>query len=214
MNPRCIEPLKLYDYIIGRLSKQDRDSVEAHLADCDMCLQRFVTAKALLEDSDLMENTAPVKDLGAPIMKALLAGAKRFLEWTIEPMAEPAFAVAVRDNAGNGIWEKKPSSDYIKTVKPLGKSSCEMIFKKTKPLHFDLHVELVGNVDENSRFSLVLAREKDKFDARILSDGSADFTNLSFDRFDLVLEQNGEPCGEFSFEITQDGIYEQPGDSS
>ncbi|WP_020586696.1 anti-sigma factor family protein [Desulfobacter curvatus] len=212
MNPGCIETVKLYDYITGQLSEQEARNVEDHLADCDTCLEQFVTAQALLEDTDLMENSVRTKEVGAPIIKALLAGAKRFLEWTVEPLAQPAFAI--RDSAAESTFEGNPPSNYLKIVKRFGRLSGEMAFKKIKQNAFDLQFKLVGTFEKNERFCLILERENDKFDARILEDTRAEFTNLSFDRYHLVLEQNEKPCGKFFFEITRDGIYEQPDDSS
>lgn len=212
MNPGCIETAKLYDYITGQLSEQEARNVEDHLADCDICLDQFVTAQALLEDGDLMENSVSIKEVGAPIIKALLAGTKRFLEWTVEPLVQPAFAI--RDSAAENTFEGNSPSNYLKVIKSFGWLSGEMAFKKTKQNAFDLQFKLVGTFESNSRFCVILERQKDKFDARILEGAKAEFTNLSFDRYHLVLEKNEEPCGKFFFEITQDGIYEQPGDSS
>nr|WP_320191413.1 zf-HC2 domain-containing protein [uncultured Desulfobacter sp.] len=212
MKPECIETVKLYDYITGRLSKQEALSVEAHLADCDACLEQFVTVQALLEDRDLMKNKDQIKDIGKPIINALLAGAKRFLEWGGEPPAQPAFAI--RNSAVKSTSEKNLPSNYLKVVKNFDRLSGEMTFKKTKQNAFDLQFKLVDAFEGNAQFCLILEREKDKFDARILEGERAEFTNLSFDRYHLVLEQNGNACGKFFFEITQDGIYEQPGPSS
>lgn len=212
MKSECIETVKLYDYISGRLSEQDTRDVEAHLADCDLCLEQFVTVQALMEDKDLLESSVQSKEVGAPIINALLAGAKRFLEWAVEPPVQSAFAI--RDSAVKSTFEKDRPSNYLKVVKDFGSLSGEMAFKKTEQSAFDLQFKLAGTFEDNSQFCLILEREKDKFDARILEDTKAEFTNLSFDRYSLVLEQNGTACGKFFFEITQDGIYEQPGPAS
>ncbi|WP_320044559.1 zf-HC2 domain-containing protein [uncultured Desulfobacter sp.] len=212
MKPECIETVKLYDYITGRLSKQEARSVEAHLADCDACLEQFVTVQALLEDRVLMKTKDQTKDIGKPIINALLAGAKRFIKWTVEPPAQSAFAI--RNSAVKSTSEKNLPPKHLKVVKNFDRLSGEMTFKKTKQNAFDLQFKLVDAFEGNSQFCLILEREKDKFDARILEGERAEFTNLSFDRYNLVLEQNGTACGKFFFEITQDGIYEQPGPPS
>lgn len=212
MKPGCIETVKLYDYITGRLSQQESCSVEAHLAGCDLCLEQFVTVQVLLEDRDLMEDSVRIKEVGAPTIKTLLAGVKRFLEWTFEPTAQPAFAL--RDSAAQGSLGGDLPSNYLKIVKNFGRLSGDMIFKKTKQNAFDLQFTLVGPFEDNARFCLILEREKDQFDARILENTRAEFANLSFDRYNLVLEHNEKPCGTLFFEITQDGIYEQPDHSS
>lgn len=212
MKPGCIETVKLYDYITGRLSKQEACSVEAHLADCDLCLEQFVTVQILLEDRNLKGNSVPIKEADIPIINTLLAGAKRLWEWTIEPPAQRAFAI--RGSTGKRTFGKDLPSNYLKVVKNFDGLSGEMTFKKTTPNAFDLQFKLVGTVDDNTQFCLILEREKDKFDARILEGDRAEFSNLSFDRYDLVLEQREKPCGKFFFEINQDGIYEQPGPSS
>lgn len=212
MKPGCIETVKLYDYITGRLSKQDALSVEAHLADCDLCLEQFVTVQALMEDKDLVDNSVQSQEAGPPIIDALLAGAKRFLEWAVEPPMEQAFAL--RDSAVQETFLGEVPSNYLKVSKKFGSLSAEMTFKKTKQNAFDLQFKLAGVCEDDAQFCLILEREKDQFDARILEDARAEFSNLSFDRYHLVLELSEEPCGQFSFEITQDGIYEQPGASS
>lgn len=212
MKPGCIETIKLYDYVTGRLSKQEDLSVEKHLADCDLCLEQFVTVQSLMEDNDLVENSVPGKEVGAPIINALLSGAKRFMEWAVEPPLEPA--LALRNSAVKSTFGGDLPSNYLKVAKNFGNLSAEMIFKKTKQNAFDLKFKLVGACEDDARFCLILEREKDKFDARILEGARAEFTNLSFDRYHLVLELNEKSCGQFSFEITQDGIYEQPGASS
>ena len=212
MKPGCIETVKLYDYITGRLSEQEARGVEAHLADCDMCLGQFVTVQILLKDRALMKSSVGIKEVGAPVINALLAGAKRFLEWTIEPPAQPA--VAIRESPVQSTSGKDLPSNYLKIVQNFGRLSGEMTFKKTKQNAFDLLFKLLDTFEDNAQFCLILEREKDKFDARILEGAKAEFTNLSFDRYHLVLEQNENPCGKFCFKITQDGIYEQSGDSS
>lgn len=212
MKSGCIETVKLYDYITGRLSEQEAQDVEAHLADCDLCLEQFVTVQALMEDKDLMESSVQSQEAGAPIISTLLAGAKRFLAWAVEPPMQPAFAI--RDSTVKSAFDPNSPSNYLKIVKNFGILSGEMAFKKTEQSAFDLQFKLVGTFEDNAQFCLILEREKDKFDARILEDARAEFTNLSFDRYNLVLEQNGNACGKFFFEITQDGIYEQPGPAS
>ena len=212
MKSGCIETVKLYDYITGRLSKQDALSVEAHLADCELCLEQFVTVQALMEDKDLVKNSVQSNEVGAPIINALLAGAKRFLEWAVEPPLEPA--LALRDGAVKSTFGCDLPSNYVTVSKKFGRLSAEMTFKKTNQNAFDLKFKLAGACDADAQFCLILEREKDKFDARILEETQAEFTNLSFDRYHLVLELSETPCGQFSFEITQDGIYEQPGASS
>nr|WP_319395667.1 zf-HC2 domain-containing protein [uncultured Desulfobacter sp.] len=212
MKPGCIETVKLYDYITGRLSKRDALSVEAHLADCDLCLEQFVTVQALMEDKDLVEDSVQNKEVGAPIINALLAGAKRFLEWAAEPPLEPA--LALRDGAVKSTFGGDLPSNYLKVAKNFDNLSAEMIFKKTEQNAFDLQFKLAGAWEDDAQFCLILERKKDQFDARILENTRAEFTNLSFDRYHLVLELNEKSCGQFSFEITQDGIYEQPGASS
>ena len=215
MKPGCIDTIILYDYITGRLSEQDTLSVEAHLADCELCLEQFVTVQALMEDKDLVGNSVQSKAVGtpeAPIINALLAGAKRFFEWAVEPSLEPAFAL--RDSAVQETFVGKRPSNFLKVSKKFGSLSAEMTFKKTKQNLFDLQFKLAGAYEDDAQFCLILEREKNKFDARILEDARAEFSNLSFDRYHLVLELSETPCGQFSFEITQDGIYEQPGASS
>nr|WP_319494212.1 zf-HC2 domain-containing protein [uncultured Desulfobacter sp.] len=212
MKSGCIDTIKLYDYISGRLSKQETLAVEAHLADCDVCLEQFVTVQALMEDSDLVENSVPDKGVTAPIINALLAGAKRFFAWAVEPPLEPA--LALRDGAVKSTFGGDLPSNFLKVAKQFGRLSAEMTFKKTKQNTFDLKFKLVDACEADARFCLILERENDKFDARILENARAEFSNLSFDRYHLVLELSETPCGQFSFEITQDGIYEQPGPSS
>ncbi|MCG8553156.1 MAG: zf-HC2 domain-containing protein [Desulfobacterales bacterium] len=212
MKSGCIETVKLYDYITGRLSEQEARSVEAHLADCDLCLEQFVTVQALLDDRDLMNNKNRIKEISAPIINALLSRAKRFFEWAVEPPAQPEFAI--RDSAVKSAFDKERPLNYLKIVQNFGSLSGEMAFKKTGQAAFDLQFKLAGTFEDNVQFCLILEREKDKFDARILEDTRTEFTNLSFDRYNLVLEQDGNACGKFFFEITQDGIYEQPGPAS
>ncbi len=128
MKSGCIETVKLYDYVTGRLSEQDACSVEAHLADCDICLEQFVTVQALLDDRELMNNKNRIKEVGAPIINALLSRAKRFFEWTVQPPAQPAFAV--RDSAVKTAVDKDCPSNYLKIVQNFGSLSGEMAFKK------------------------------------------------------------------------------------
>lgn len=50
MKKRCPDEERLADYMEGHLSPEDRDKVEAHLSDCDDCLEMLMLTKQLDPD--------------------------------------------------------------------------------------------------------------------------------------------------------------------
>ncbi|MBN1832985.1 MAG: zf-HC2 domain-containing protein [Deltaproteobacteria bacterium] len=60
MTKICPSEEMIADYVEGRLSGSDRSETEAHLSDCETCLEGFLVVKSLLRDSDGVQlNPAP-----------------------------------------------------------------------------------------------------------------------------------------------------------
>ena len=55
MKKSCPSEERLVDYFEGRLSKEDKSQLEAHLAECQDCLEALVTAKNMIAEMDRFE---------------------------------------------------------------------------------------------------------------------------------------------------------------
>ena len=61
MNTKCLKEETLADFLEGRVSEKRRHEIEAHLADCDRCLQEVAIGGRMVRGGDL-EGTEPVPE--------------------------------------------------------------------------------------------------------------------------------------------------------
>jgi hypothetical protein len=93
MNVRCQDKERLIAYLYDDQSAEERDRVEAHLAECRVCAQEIAELRGVREQ--LTEWRAPDADLGFRIVKEPPAAPARQRSWVPAWAALPAAAIVV-----------------------------------------------------------------------------------------------------------------------
>ena len=93
MNVRCQDKERLIAYLYDDQSVEERDLVEAHLAECRACAEEIADLRGVRQQ--LTEWRAPEADLGFRIVKESAAAAPRRRSWLPAWAALPAAAIVV-----------------------------------------------------------------------------------------------------------------------
>lgn len=80
MKSPCFDADTLTRYIDGRLADKEKDVAEAHLAECDACLEEFAMAKTILNEIDLTGFAPGAVAQSLTGAKACLAGVRQKIE--------------------------------------------------------------------------------------------------------------------------------------
>jgi len=206
MKSPCIEIEMLAGYIGKSLSNKEREQMERHLAECDDCRDDFVTANILLNDKDLSE-WEPLSKAGHEVkaLKDKIAEqAEKFYEWITAPLAEltlqPGFA-GVRS-------QNESSATYIRLTPKIDDLKMEICIEKVSTDKVCIYVKMLKERERAKNIRLKFIREGGGRVSRLLKKESEPFDNLSFGYYRMILVQNSQTKGEFSFEINETGVRE------
>ncbi|QTA85544.1 anti-sigma factor family protein [Desulfonema magnum] len=209
MKLQCIDMDVLADYISGDLSDRERNQTEKHLAACDECLEEFVLARTLLDDSELAEyEPGPMELVRSLLQEVGDTLKKKFSEW-IRGLAPPEW-----------IPHYEPSPVRSGAMSDVGSM---LVKKEINELQTELYVEKEAN--DTARIWVKVAKNNNvakNVCLTLIRDGKFPFGQILkrdreyvlFDRqpfgnYSLMLEQDAVEKGGYSFEITDAGFYEK-----
>jgi len=222
MKIACPDDERLADYLEGRLLDKERFQLEAHISDCEMCLERLAVSSNLLHGGTEGElDTVPqevteaavrlVKRKGAGVADAISEGFKgtvrnlsnkvadffRFTPWgawQLQPIRS-----ATRKVGQDLIVLQQTFKDIEAEIEieRIGTNKCSIsvLFPKQSPLGTGVRVTLKRGDREIASY----LAEKD----RVV------FEDIPFGRYGLTLAKEGTALGTFAFEITETGCGER-----
>ncbi len=210
MKNDCLEIDMLSAYLEKRLSRDERDRVEAHLADCEACLEEVATATAALAEADRMRNTpapmaaaqAALKTIGERIGQT----AARLIEW-VEGLAPPVW---MRTYALQPVRSSAAGcAGSVLVRKQLNGLVMEMFVQKDSPEKVSMWVNVFDRKNSAKNVCLTLFRRGGSPQARFLNRDYEMFEKLSFGEYKLVVEQNTHQKGCYTFQVDAEGFYER-----
>jgi hypothetical protein len=217
MKLQCIDEEVLADYIYDRLPDSERDGVEEHLASCDECLEEFVLAKALLNDSELAEyEPGPAERVRTAFQEIREKLKKKLSEWLAglsppewifcyEPSpvrSEPLMQRRDLPSAGGAMFIRR-NINNLKT---------EMYVEKEEDKTARIWIKVFKGSEPAKNVSLTLVRGDRPFARVLMRDRDyADFKQ-PFGDYRLILDNMESKEGEIApylFEISDTGFYEK-----
>jgi hypothetical protein len=197
------------DYLEGRLSAEDKEATDAHLSECELCLEELVIAGEAIRDAA----EAPAVPLGVT-------------EATVRLVAKQTTGVA-----GKGLKESiaaymEKISDYFRYSLPwrwqqatIRSSKIEtspdlvMIKKVFKEIEAEIEIEKTGEDKahirvkaggrEKNGIRVTLKKGEREVSSQLLGGGYALFEDIPFGRYEIVFSTNGSELGIYTFEIRE-----------
>jgi hypothetical protein len=216
----CIDEEVLADYIYDRLPDSEKDAAEEHLASCDDCLEEFVLANTLLNDSELAAYQPGPAELVRTALREVREKVKNKLsewlaglsppEWIFcyEPSpvrSEPLAKRSGYEDISSGAMFIKKNINHLKTemyMEKEGDGTARIWIKVFKGSQAAKNVSLTLIRGTHAPFARVLMRDRDY----------ADFKQ-PFGDYRLMLDnmENKEQSqvSPYLFEISDTGFYEK-----
>ena len=206
----CPDEEKLADYLEGRLSEKESATLEAHLAECDLCLEEFNLGARLWQDPPADLDEVPI---------AVTNGAVRLVNTCRSPWSRVVQSEAlhsVREAISwlfpfHHFWNWKPAAirGPSKGATP-DLVAVQMVFKG---LPSQIEIEKTGEgkaqirirVEDRSgeRLRVTLKKREREISSFILEGGYGLFEEIPFGQYELVFSVNGDLLGTYSFEIKE-----------
>ena len=216
MKTKCPNEEILSDYMEGRISEKKRHKLEAHLSDCDQCLEQFVTVKNLVRGGEHVE-LEPVPEQVTLSAVRLVTGEKltqkaSFKEWVSRPVKDLYFKVA--DFLTHGLLgEPQPvpirgskkiiSEDLIHLRKTFKKIDTEIEIEKTTDQKAHIRVRMHKDAGQRKGVRVTLKRGEREISSYLLNSGYVLFEDIPFGHYSLVFILKGESLGTYPFEIKE-----------
>ncbi len=226
-------------YIGNTLSDDEKQQVEEHLADCDNCRKFFVLTNDLLREPELPEAEVITEAEAISVWNKIIAdiegkekniptrngkkdsdesgfqpkkkegkppsGYRNFIQWITSSYSELhinfAFA-AVRSQPVSRV-------DYIHLIREVDGLKAEMFVEKAEQEKINIHISVFKGDEPAKNVRLTFEKQGGGRVSRLLKEEREAFDNLSFGAYCLTLKQDSQKKGMLSFEIDENGLYEQ-----
>ncbi|MCP4353886.1 MAG: zf-HC2 domain-containing protein [Desulfobacterales bacterium] len=207
MTKICPDHEKIVDYMKDRLSQEDRIEVEAHLPDCDLCLESLLILKDFVKNTDLPDlKPVPMRVTQAAVQAVDLqydsAAEKtgrvfknifsKVSDFFTEPIMPELEFGGVRDP------NMPESGDYIiKTEKFMG-----MKIDYEKPGEKALvRISLDNNTAENRDIRATLVKDDRELCSELLNEQFLIFDELPPGSYNIIFARHGLEIGTYPFDI-------------
>jgi hypothetical protein len=193
----CPDEEIIADYLEGRLPPEDKEELDAHLSECELCLEELVIAG-----------------------KASRAAA----ESPMVPSSITEATVGLVTRRTAGVAEK--ISDYfrysfpwrwqqatIRSSKIAAAPDLVIIRKVFKEIQAEIEIEKTGEDKahirvrvgerEKNGIRVTLKKGEREISSQVLSAGYALFEDIPFGRYEIVFSNNGSELGSYTFEIRE-----------
>ena len=212
----CPDEEMLADYIESRLSNNDKAEMDAHLSDCDQCLQAFVTVEGLVRSGDRIQlDTVPsrvtesavhmVESNGSLSYGSIRIKLKRFMIGLYR-----RFSHFFRW-APWGDWHLVPirgskkviSEDLVHIKKTFEEIETEIEIEKTGSGRAHIRVKLTGGIPHHKGIRVTLNRGEREISSHPFIGDYVLFEEVPFGHYSLTFSRNGLMLGKYLFEIKE-----------
>lgn len=215
MKTACPGEEIIADYIEGRLSENDRSSVEAHLSDCELCLEVFLTVRAI-NSSKEKPNLEPVPERITQtavqqikeqrplsvntVISKYKRSLRRFYTWLSEWLnITPWKGWGLSPIRSSG---EKISDDLIILRHQFRGLETEIEIEKKGLEKADIRVSLIKD-DSVTRSRVTLKRDEREIASKLFENNFAFFEEVPFGHYTLLFSSNGTKRGKFDFQIKE-----------
>lgn len=215
MKSGCFDITTLAEYIDAQLSAPEKTEVEAHLAECDECMETFAVSKRILADMDLTEQTAPAP---LAVITEVLSGvrrkAKSLIRWATDLRPPVWFMAPALSPVRSGAAPPAESApDALLTGRKLDDLYAELYVQKRKADRSMMAIRVMRGRRPAQNVSITLSRDGGSSMARFLNKEYEVFDRLLPGSYLLRLEQDACLKGVYRFELDDEGFHEREDDT-
>jgi hypothetical protein len=205
----CPDEEIIADYLEGRLSPARKESLDAHLSECELCLEEFMVAgKALKDTAESPAVSSGVTEAAVRLVTKQPAGvAEKGLKESIAAYAERIsnyfrYCFPWRLQQGTIRSSKTATApDLVIVRKVFKKIEAEIEIEKTGAEKAHIRVKFAGG--EKNGIRVTLKKGEREISSQLLSAGYALFEDIPFSRYEVVFSTNGTELGTCAIEIKE-----------
>ena len=205
----CPDEEIIADYLEGRLSAEAKEAMDAHLSECELCLEELVTAgKAIRDAAELPAVPSGVTEAAVRLVARRTTGvAEKGLKESIAAYVEKIsdyfrYSLPSRwQQATIRSSKKKAAPDLVMIRKVFKEIEAEIEIEKTGADKAHIRVRASGR--EKNGIRVTLKRVEREISSQLLSGGYTLFEDIPFARYEIVFSTNGAKLGSYTFEIRE-----------
>lgn len=213
MKTKCFNEEILADYMEGRLSSENNYDVEAHLSECDMCLESFMVGKNLFMDPPEQER-APihvtqaalrlVEDVNTPPLDLLMKRTGAFAKDIYTKVSDYIAPVSWEDSfAIRGEASVPEDCFHIRKKFKESGMETEIEIEKTGEDKANIRVILAGSAKEDTNIRATLKKDDREISSLLLDENHILFENIPFAHYNLVFTRHGQELGSYVFTLRE-----------
>ena len=205
----CLDEEIIAGCLEGRLSAEDKDAVDAHLLECELCLEEvWIAGKAI---RGAVESPAVPSGVTETAVR-LVAGRTMRVAGKGLKESVAAYAEKISDYFRYSLprrWQQATirssriatAPDLVKIRKIFKEIEAEIEIEKTGTEEAHIRVKATGKGQNGIR--ITLKKREREVASQLLSGGYALFEDIPFGRYEIVFSTNGSELGTYTFEIRE-----------
>lgn len=208
MNFTCPDAAIIAGYVDGQLTETEKRQVEAHLPECDLCLETLAVSKTLLTEMVLTDYAAPAP---AGVAVAVIESVKKKIDSLYKWMADLAPPAWFMGMAPSTVRSSAIAEDHraaVLVTRRMGRLQTEMFIQKSRLDTAFMAVKVTAGRKNAQNVCLTLAKEGGRLQARYATRDYEVFNNLDFGSYHLTVEQNADEKGTYRFHLDEEGFHE------
>ncbi len=205
MKKQCPDDEVLADYMEGRLSAEKRLILEAHLSDCDVCIENLVIGKSVARNMEQFELES--------VPHYITSSAMRLVDDLNTPLIERTGRVAkkicskISDFLAPDFWSSQAVSAIRGGRGETVSDNCEPVIKNFNGIKTKIEIEKSLNAQEHTtiKVSLLPDQHITFADIRVsLKKGDRELSSFLLNNGYTLFEEI--PPGEYQLVFTKDGF--------
>jgi hypothetical protein len=216
MKKVCPDEELLADYLEGRLSDNERSKMEAHLSDCERCLDEFMVARNLVRGDDRSElDSAPstITRAAVRLIHSQASLSSDTLQERFKQLIKDLYARMLDffHLTSWGEWHLAPirgsrrvvSKDLIHLKKTFKDMEAEIEIEKTGKEKTLIRVRSPKDIEQWKSVRVTLIKGEREITSHLLNQGSVLFEDIPFGHYSLTFSRDGVMLGKYLFKIKE-----------
>lgn len=210
MQSGCLAIDILMGLIENRLDNPRKDAALNHLYECDNCLEEFILAKRMLNETRVAEFESVKSDRLESIIAPIKQRLSQLIQWSTDVVAPDWICRYSPSPVRSDFYPNstKSTTSAVFVSKTIDDLLTQMYVQKTIDNKISIAVRVAKDKKSARNVSLTLLRENGSPLARYINHEYEVFERLRFDSYNLIVEQNSQQKGNYTFEINNKGLYE------
>jgi anti-sigma factor RsiW len=198
----------LAGYVDGQLTQAEEAEVVEHMLSCDLCMETLAVSKTMLSEMDLTAYDTPAaREVVSAVIDRVKKKIDSFYGWVAE-LTPPAWFLGFAPSAVRSSVSAEPTRAAVLVTRRMGPLQAEMYVQKSRMDAAFMAVKVTTGRKNARNVCLTLAREGGGLQARYVTRDYEVFENLGFGEYHLIVEQNADEKGTYTFHIDEEGFHE------